>query len=119
MAMSHIQTYYAMRCKIIYYYVASSIGNSSVAAGIVIVFLYLVSKYSMYSLGTSEEVAVCIKQNGICIVEAAADNVPRQIQDCPYEESQRIPIVFKYEQPAIESHSPAELLPRIATEPTQ
>jgi len=54
---------------------------SSVAAGIVIVFLYLVSKYSMYSLGTSEEVAVCIKQNGVCIVEAA-NNVPRQIQDC-------------------------------------
>jgi hypothetical protein len=63
--MSHIQTYYAMRCKIIYYYVASSIGNSSVAAGIVIVFLYLVSKYLMYSLGTSEKVAVCIKQNGV------------------------------------------------------
>ncbi len=44
---------------------------------------------------------------------------PKQIQDCPYEESQRITIVYKYEQPAIESHSPAELLPRIATEPTQ
>lgn len=67
----------------------------------------------MYSLGISEEVTVCIKQNGVCIVEAA-DNVPRQIQDCPYEESQKITIVYKYEQPAIESHSP-----RIATDPTQ
>jgi hypothetical protein len=36
----------------------------------------------------------------------ASDNVPRQIQDCPYDEGQRITIVYKYEQPAIESHSP-------------
>lgn len=48
--MSRAQTYYAMRCKIIYYYVASSIGNSSVAAGIVIFFIS--GFHSMYSLGT-------------------------------------------------------------------
>lgn len=115
--MSRAQTYYAMRCKIIYYYVASSIGNSSVAAGIVIFFISGFQIFNVFS-GNSEEVAVCIKQNGLCIVEAA-NNVPRQIQDCPYEESQRITIMYKYEQPAIESHSPAELLPRIATDLTQ
>lgn len=78
-----------------------------VAAGIVIVFFISGFQiFSVFSPGTSEEVTVSMKQNGVCIVEAS-DNVPRQIQDCPYEEGQRITIVYKYEQPAIESHSPA------------
>jgi Na+/H+ antiporter NhaC len=78
-----------------------------VAAGIVIVFFISGFQiFTVFSPGTSEEVTVSMKQNGICIVEAS-DNVPRQIQDCPYEEGQRITIVYKYEQPAIESHSPA------------
>ncbi|MGC1135195.1 MAG: hypothetical protein WA941_20370, partial [Nitrososphaeraceae archaeon] len=59
----------------------------------------------VFSPGTSEEVVVSIKQDNLCIVEAS-DNVPRQIQDCPYDVGQRIIIVYKYEQPAIESHSP-------------
>jgi Na+/H+ antiporter NhaC len=78
-----------------------------VAAGIVIVFFISGFQiFTVFSPGTSEEVTVSMKQNGLCIVEAS-DNVPRQIQDCPYEEGQRITIVYKYEQPAIESHSPA------------
>lgn len=78
-----------------------------VAAGIVIVFFISGFQiFTVFSPGTSEEVTVSMKQNGVCIVEAS-DNVPRQIQDCPYEEGQRITIVYKYEQPAIESHSPA------------
>jgi Na+/H+ antiporter NhaC len=78
-----------------------------VAAGIVIVFFISGFQiFSVFSPGTSEEVTVSMKQSGVCIVEAS-DNVPRQIQDCPYEEGQRITIVYKYEQPAIESHSPA------------
>ena len=78
-----------------------------VAAGIVIVFFISGFQiFTVFSPGTSEEVTVSMKQNGLCILEAS-DNVPRQIQDCPYEEGQRITIVYKYEQPAIESHSPA------------
>jgi Na+/H+ antiporter NhaC len=77
-----------------------------IAAGIVIVFfLSGFQIFSVLSPGTSEEVVVSIKQDNLCIVEAS-DNVPRQIQDCPYDEGQRITIVYKYEQPAIESHSP-------------
>jgi Na+/H+ antiporter NhaC len=77
-----------------------------IAAGIVIVFfLSGFQIFRVLSPGTSEEVVVSIKQNNVCIVEAS-DNVPRQIQDCQYDEGQRITIVYKYEQPAIESHSP-------------
>ena len=77
-----------------------------IVAGIVIVFfLSGFQIFSVFSPGTSEEVVVSIKQDNLCIVEAS-DNVPRQIQDCPYDEGQRITIVYKYEQPAIESHSP-------------
>ena len=78
-----------------------------VAAGIIIVFFISGFQiFTVFSPGTSEEVTVSMKQNGVCIVEAS-DNVPRQIQDCPYEDGQRITIVYKYEQPAIESHSSA------------
>jgi Na+/H+ antiporter NhaC len=77
-----------------------------IAAGIVIVFFISGFQiFSVFSPGISEEVIVVIKQNDVCIVEAS-DNVPRQIQDCRYEEGQRITIVYKYEQPIIESHSP-------------
>jgi hypothetical protein len=77
-----------------------------IAAGVIIVFAISGFQiFSVFSPGISEEVTVGIKQDGVCIVEAS-DNVPRQIQDCPYDEGQRITIVYKYEQPAIESHSP-------------
>ena len=54
-----------------------------VAVGIVIVFFISGFQiFSVFSPGTSEEVTVSMKQNGVCIVEAS-DNFPRQIQDCP------------------------------------
>jgi Na+/H+ antiporter NhaC len=78
-----------------------------IGAGIVIVFfLSGFQIFDVLSPGISEEVIVAIKQADVCIVEAS-DNVPRQIQDCPYNEGQRIIIVYKYEQPRVESHSPA------------
>ena len=76
-----------------------------VGAGIVIVFF--ISGFQILDVlspGITEEVVVTIKQNNVYIVEAS-DNVPRQIQECPYDEGQRITIVYKYEQPRIESHS--------------
>jgi hypothetical protein len=106
MAMSHIQMHDVMRCKIVYKYVTSNIGSSVGCRRYSYRFFYIWFLNAVFSPGTSEEVTVSMKQNGVCIVEAS-DNVPRQIQDCPYEEGQRITIVYKYEQPAIESHSPA------------
>lgn len=78
-----------------------------IGAGVVIVFF--ISGFQIFDVlspGISEEVVVNIKQNDVCIVEPS-DNVPREIQNCPYEEGERITIVYKYEQPSIESHSPA------------
>jgi hypothetical protein len=80
-----------------------------VAAGIVIVFF--ISGFQIFDVlspGISEEVVVNFRQNDVCIVEAS-DNVPRQIQNCPYQEGQRITIVYKYEQPPIESHDPVSV----------
>jgi hypothetical protein len=76
-----------------------------IGAGIVIVFF--ISGFQILNVlspSITEEVVVIIKQNNVCIVEAS-DNVPRQIQECPYDKGQRITIVYKYEQPRIESHS--------------
>lgn len=78
-----------------------------IGAGIVAIFF--ISGFQIFDVlspGISEEVVVHIRQNDVCIVEAS-DNVPRQIQDCPYEEGERVTIVYKYEQPSIESHEPA------------
>ena len=38
-----------------------------------------------------------LKQNGVCIVEAS-DDVPRQIDNCPYEQGEQIIITYKQEQ---------------------
>jgi hypothetical protein len=61
--------------------------------------------FDVFSPGISEEVTVILKQNGTCIVEAS-DNVPRQINNCTYEQGDQIEITFKQEQPTILSHNP-------------
>ena len=61
--------------------------------------------FEVFSPSIEEEVAVLLKQDGTCIVEAS-DRVPRQISNCPYEQADQIVITFKHEQPAIESHRP-------------
>ena len=77
-----------------------------VAVGVIAVFF--ISGFQIFDVlspGISEEVTVILKQNGTCIVEAS-DNVPRQINNCTYEQGDKIEITFKHEQPAVLSHKP-------------
>ncbi|HXW12148.1 MAG TPA: hypothetical protein VD694_05250 [Nitrososphaeraceae archaeon] len=61
--------------------------------------------FTVSAPGITEEVPVILKQNEVCIVEAS-DDVPRQIDNCPYEQGEQITITYKREQPSIESHRP-------------
>ena len=77
-----------------------------IAGGIGLVFLLLGSSIvSLFSGGITEQVVIKIKEGDACIVEAS-DGIPRQITNCPYNEGDTINIVFKQQQPAIQSHSP-------------
>ena len=78
----------------------------AIAAGVLIVFL--LSGFQIFTFlapGLTEEVPVILKQNGVSIVEAS-DDVPRQIDNCPYEKGEQIIITYKREQSSIESHRP-------------
>jgi hypothetical protein len=78
----------------------------AIAGGILIVFL--ISGFQIFTVlapGITEEVPVILKENGVCIVEAS-DDVPREINNCPYEKGEQIIITYKREQPPIESHRP-------------
>lgn len=77
-----------------------------VVVGVVaVMFISGFQIFDVFSPGMSEEVTVILKQNGTCIVEAS-DNVPRQINNCTYEQGDQIEITFKNEQPTILSHKP-------------
>lgn len=77
-----------------------------VVVGVVaVMFISGFQIFDVFSPGISEEVTVILKQNGTCIVEAS-DNVPRQINNCTYEQGDQIEITFKREQPTILSHKP-------------
>ena len=85
---------------------AKVIALALVAVGVIAVFF--ISGFQIFDVlspGISEEVTVILKQNGTCIVEAS-DNVPRQINNCTYEQGDKIEITFKHEQPAVLSHKP-------------
>ena len=78
----------------------------AIAGGVLIVFI--ISGFQIFTVlapAISEEAHVILKQNGVCIVEAS-DDVPRQIDNCPYEQGEQITISYKREQPSIESHRP-------------
>jgi hypothetical protein len=77
-----------------------------IAGGIGLVFLLLgPSIVILFSGGITEQVVIKIKEGDDCIVEAS-DGIPRQITNCPYNEGDMISIVYKQQQPAIQSHSP-------------
>ena len=79
-----------------------------IAGGIGLVFLLLGSSIvSLFSGGITEQVAIKIKEGDACIVEAS-DGIPREITNCPYNEGDTINIVFKEQQPAIQSHFPID-----------
>ena len=78
----------------------------AIAGGVLIVFI--ISGFQIFTVlapAINEEAPVILKQNGVCIVEAS-DDVPRQINNCPYEQGEQIIITYKREQPPIESHRP-------------
>ena len=77
-----------------------------IAGGIGLVFLLLGSSIvNLFSGGITEQVVIKIKEGDACIVEAS-DGIPRQITNCPYKEGDTITIVYRQQQPAIQSHSP-------------
>jgi hypothetical protein len=73
--------------------------------GVVIVFILLGGSLGqLFSSSIQENVIVEIKQSETCIVEAS-DNIPRKIQNCPYEQGHNITISYKQGLPGIQSHS--------------
>ena len=73
-------------------------------AAVVIIFALLGSSAkNLLSGSITDEAIVKIKQGGNCIVEGA-DEIPRMINDCPYNVNDTILITFKSQQPAIEKH---------------
>jgi hypothetical protein len=77
-----------------------------IAAGIVIVFA--ISGFQVrdvfFAPNITEETQVIIKEQGTCIVQAE-DDVPRTIDNCPYNVGDTISITYKREQPPILEHS--------------
>ncbi|MDN5868108.1 MAG: hypothetical protein L0H55_12025 [Candidatus Nitrosocosmicus sp.] len=62
------------------------------------------SLVQLFSSSIQENVIVEIKQNGTCIMEAS-DDIPRTIQNCPYEQGDNITISYKQGLPGMQSHS--------------
>jgi hypothetical protein len=77
-----------------------------IVAGVAIVFL--ISGFQvrdvLFAPSITEETPVIIKnEQGTCTVQAA-DDVPRTINDCPYDAGDTISITYKREQPPISEH---------------
>ena len=61
-------------------------------------------RQEMYSSpNITEETRVIIKEQGTCTVQAK-DDVPRTIENCPYDVGDTISITYKREQPPILEH---------------
>lgn len=77
-----------------------------IAAGAGIVFLIsgFQARDVLFAPDITEETSVIIKdEQGTCIVQAE-DDVPRTIENCPYNVEDIISITYKREQPAISEH---------------
>jgi hypothetical protein len=76
-----------------------------IAAGVAIVFA--ISGFPvrdvLFASNITEETQVIIKEQGTCIVQAE-DDVPRTIDNCPYNVGDTISITYKREQPPILEH---------------
>jgi hypothetical protein len=78
-----------------------------IAAGAGIVFLIsgFQARDVLFAPDITEETSVIIKdEQGTCIVQAE-DDVPRTIENCPYNVGDIISITYKREQPAISEHN--------------
>ena len=76
------------------------------AVGILLAIMGTSAK-SLFSGSITDEAVVKIKQGPNCIVEGA-DEIPRTITDCPYNVNDTVLITYKAQQPAVESHEPAQ-----------
>ncbi len=70
-----------------------------IAAGIGIVFLIsgFQAKNVIFAPNITEQTQVIIKEQGTCTVQAN-DDVPRTIDNCPYDVGDTISITYKREQ---------------------
>ena len=77
-----------------------------IVAGVVIVFAIsgFQARDVLFAPNITEETQVIIKEQGTCTVQAE-DDVPRTIENCPYDVSDTISITYKREQPPILEHS--------------
>ena len=76
-----------------------------IAGGIGIVFLLsgFQIRDIIFAPNITEETEVIIKEQGVCTVQAN-DDVPRTIENCPYNIGDTISITYKREQPPISEH---------------
>ena len=59
------------------------------------------SATNLFSKSVTEEAQVKIKQQGNCVVEAS-DEIPRTIENCPYNVNDTLVITYKPQRPDIE-----------------
>jgi Na+-transporting methylmalonyl-CoA/oxaloacetate decarboxylase gamma subunit len=77
-----------------------------IVAGVGIVFLIsgFQARDVLFASNVTEETSVIIKdEQGTCTVQAE-DDVPRIIENCPYNVGDTISITYKREQPSISEH---------------
>ena len=76
-----------------------------IIAGVVIVFAIsgFQARDVLFAPNITEKTEVIIKEQGICTVQAE-DDVPRTIENCPYDVGDTISITYKREQPPILEH---------------
>jgi hypothetical protein len=77
-----------------------------IIAGVVIVFAIsgFQARDVLFAPNITEETQVIIKnEQGTCTVQAE-DDVPRTIENCPYDVGDTISITYKREQPPILEH---------------
>lgn len=76
--------------------------------GVGIVLVFVLSGFqarNLFAPSITEEAQVMIKQGTTCVVEGS-DRVPRNIENCPYNQGDTVLITYKPQQPSIERHEP-------------
>ena len=73
-----------------------------IIAGVVLVLAIMRSSATnLFSKSVTEEAQVKIKHQGNCVVEAS-DEIPRTIENCPYNVNDTLVITYKPQRPDIE-----------------
>ena len=73
-----------------------------IIAGVVLVLAIMGSSATnLFSNSVTEEAQVKIKQKGNCVVEVS-DEIPRTIENCPYNVNDILVITYKPQRPDIE-----------------